>query len=152
MLQKEVISQWFGKLLKTLMFRTTEIIHLAARYRYLSICQLILENIDEKNPKSNGGWTPLHLAARNSHLSVLSADYGKNWWKNSNSECGWTPLHSDAQNSHFSVCQLIVENVDDKNPEANNGWTYSPLIFVWFISNFLCMCSNSMTSAHVILK
>ena len=27
-----------------------------------------------------------------------------------------------------------------------------PLIFVWFISNFLCMCSNSMDSAHVILK
>ena len=26
------------------------------------------------------------------------------------------------------------------------------LIFVQFISNFLCMCSNSMASAHVILK
>ena len=27
-----------------------------------------------------------------------------------------------------------------------------PLIFVRFISNFLCMCSKSMASAHVILK
>ena len=27
-----------------------------------------------------------------------------------------------------------------------------PLIFVRFISNFLCMCSYSMASAHVILK
>ena len=27
-----------------------------------------------------------------------------------------------------------------------------PFIFVRFISNFLCMCSNSMASAHVILK
>ena len=27
-----------------------------------------------------------------------------------------------------------------------------PLIFVRFISNFLCMCSNSVDSAHVILK
>jgi len=27
-----------------------------------------------------------------------------------------------------------------------------PLIFVWFISNFLCVCSNSVTSAHVIFK
>ena len=27
-----------------------------------------------------------------------------------------------------------------------------PLIFVRFISNFLCMCSNSMASAHVIYK
>ena len=26
------------------------------------------------------------------------------------------------------------------------------LIFVQFISNFLCMCSNGMASAHVILK
>ena len=27
-----------------------------------------------------------------------------------------------------------------------------PLIFVRFITNFFCMCSNSMASAHVILK
>ena len=27
-----------------------------------------------------------------------------------------------------------------------------PLIFVRFISNFLCMCSNSMASTHVMLK
>ena len=27
-----------------------------------------------------------------------------------------------------------------------------PLIFVQFISNFLCVCSDSMASAHVILK
>ena len=27
-----------------------------------------------------------------------------------------------------------------------------PFIFVWFISNFLCMCSESMASAHVIVK
>ena len=27
-----------------------------------------------------------------------------------------------------------------------------PLILVRFISNYLCMCSNSMASAHVILK
>ena len=26
------------------------------------------------------------------------------------------------------------------------------LIFVWFVSKFLCMCSKSMASAHVILK
>ena len=27
-----------------------------------------------------------------------------------------------------------------------------PLMFIRFISNFLCMCSNSVASAHVILK
>ena len=27
-----------------------------------------------------------------------------------------------------------------------------PIIFVWFISNFLCMCSKNMVSPHVILK
>ena len=27
-----------------------------------------------------------------------------------------------------------------------------PLIFVWFISNFLCVCSDSMASAHVIFR
>ena len=31
------------------------------------------------------------------------------------------------------------------------GWQ-PPLIFVWFISNFWCMCSNNMTSPHVIFK
>ena len=53
-------------------------LHWAARNSHLSVCQLIVDNVDDNNTKSNGGWTPLHLAARNSHLSVLSADYGKN--------------------------------------------------------------------------
>ena len=33
------------------------ILFLAVSYGHMSVCQLILENIDEKNPKINGRWT-----------------------------------------------------------------------------------------------
>ena len=33
-------------------------------------CQLIIDDVNEKNPEANNGWTPLHKAAQNGHLSI----------------------------------------------------------------------------------
>ena len=46
------------------------LLHKAAEKGYLSLCQLIVVNVDDKNPKNNSDWTPLHEAAENGHLSV----------------------------------------------------------------------------------
>ena len=37
---------------------------------HLSVCHLILENVDDKNPKNNSGLTPLQFAARYNHLRI----------------------------------------------------------------------------------
>ena len=69
--------------------------HVAASEGDFPLCQLIIENVEDKNPSDlilNGQWscTPLHLAAL----------YSQNL-----------------------ICQLIIENVGDKNPKCIDGFT-----------------------------
>ena len=45
--------------------------HLAACRGHLEICQLIIENVKDKNPKDNYGCTPLHLAAWTGRLEIV---------------------------------------------------------------------------------
>ena len=45
-------------------------LHLAASNGHFSVCELIIDNISEKNPEDQFGWTPLHSAAQNGHLRV----------------------------------------------------------------------------------
>ena len=97
--------------------------HWAAENGYLSVCLLIVENVDDKNPTDNSGWTPLHEAARNGHLSICQFIVENVDDKNPKNDSGWTPLHLAAEKGHLLVCQLIVENIDDKNPKTNSGVT-----------------------------
>ena len=90
--------------------------HLAAERGYLSICQEIMENTDDRNPKDYFQFTPLHLAARNGHLAVCQLIFD-----NTKDSGGWNLLHWAAENGHLSICELVVENVDDKNPKDIGG-------------------------------
>ena len=47
-------------------------LHYAAESGYLAICQLIITNVEDKNPglRSSGGLTPLHLAATKGHYDI----------------------------------------------------------------------------------
>ena len=58
-----------------------------------------------------------------------------------------------------SFTSIFATNVESRGKSLLESWRTTflpdwqpPLIFVWFISNFLRMCSNSMASVHVILK
>ena len=97
--------------------------HKAAEDGHLSICQLIIENSENKNPRDKNGWTPLHIAAAKGHLSTCGFII-KNV-ANKNPECiiGKTPLHCAAVNGHLSTCHLLIKNSDDKNPKDNTGMT-----------------------------
>ena len=52
-----------------------------------------MERIDDKNPVSNNGTTPLHSAAQNGHLNVCDYIIGKVENKNPGRNDGDTPLH-----------------------------------------------------------
>ena len=41
-----------------------------AQNGHLEICKLILENVQEKNPKNNNGLTPLDLASNNGNSEI----------------------------------------------------------------------------------
>ena len=106
--------------------------HFAAECGFLEICEMIMENMDEKNPKGDWGLTPLHLAAENGKLEVcklilknLQCDKKmcKRYKcdKNPKNVYDFTPLHMAAMNGHLEVCKLIIENICE-NPKPRSDW------------------------------
>ena len=70
-------------------------LHLAAENGNLEKCKLIVEHVENKNPRTNMdmGWTPLHLAVRNGHFDVCKLIIERVKDKNPAIKDGWTPLH-----------------------------------------------------------
>ena len=103
--------------------------HFAAKKGFLEICEMIMENKEEKNPKDHWDVTPLHRAAEMGHLEVckllvntiqcdkeMCNQYQCD--KNPKDDCYFTPLHMAAKNGHFQVCKLIIENVCENLKEG----------------------------------
>ena len=80
-------------------------LHFAAKRGKASICELIMKNIWDKNPKAFDGSTPLHEAvkANRSHLDYLN------------------------------VCKVLVENGADKNLTDEKGRT--PIAYAYYQNN-----------------
>ena len=108
------------------------LLHLAAENGHYNICKKIIENVQDKNPSDEKGWTPLHLAALFGHLKVceyiLENIDEKNPKSRYNLEVGITPLDLAAQNGHLAVYQCISKSVGVLNPaDSTSGVT--PLHF-----------------------
>ena len=96
-------------------------LHYAAKDGYSAMCELIINEVNDKNPKSESGLTPLHFAARNGQLSVCQLIINNVQDKNPKDKTGWTPLHYAARNGHFSVCEFIIGKIDDANTSNSSG-------------------------------
>ena len=84
-------------------------LHLAAKYGHFSICKLIIENVQEKNPPNNRMYTPLHCAAASGNSSIFQLiieNIGVN--TNPMDANGYTPLHIAAAYGYFDLCSLIL--------------------------------------------
>ena len=68
-------------------------LHYAAKDGYSATCELIINEVKDKNPKSESGLTPLHFAARNGQLSICQLIVDNVQDKNPKDKTGWTPLH-----------------------------------------------------------
>ena len=71
-------------------------LHLAAKEGRLKICSLIMEDLVDKNPRTNSGNTPLHFTAEAGHLKIYRSIMEVLEDKNPEDNDGWTPLHSAA--------------------------------------------------------
>ena len=72
----------------------------------MAVYQLIMENVEDKNPKDNNGWKPLHSAAWNGHMPVCQLIMENIEDKNPKDNNGWTPLDYAASNGHLAtICQ-----------------------------------------------
>ena len=95
----------------------------------LEVCNAIMNQVQDKNPKNFYGWTPLHLAALSGHSSVCEAIMKNIFDKNPSDNDGYTPLHSAAANGQIETFNAIAQmaNVTDLNLADEEGWT--PLHF-----------------------
>ena len=46
-------------------------LHCAAENGHLSVCKLIVENVDDKNPKDFMGTTPIHLTRNQEIINLI---------------------------------------------------------------------------------
>ena len=101
----------------------------AVQLGYISVYQLMVENMDNKNPSGEGihwhrqGETPLHTAAKNGHVELCRIIMNHLDDKNpfGMSKNGETPLHLAARFGHYDVCELILKQVDNKSPLSIYG-------------------------------
>lgn len=77
---------------------------------------LIAENLEDKNPQSDNGLTPLHIAAEEGNVEVCKFLIEE--IKNKNPKLphnGWTPLHPACKMGYFGICEVILKNVTEKS-------------------------------------
>ena len=96
---------------------------LAAQNNHLSICRVIFDTFEDKNPKISHGQTMLHWAAEFGYLHVCIMIMENILDKNPEDDEHETPFHLAAKNGNLEVCQLILENTSKKNPKDGNGVT-----------------------------
>jgi ankyrin repeat protein len=86
-------------------------LHLAAQNGHMKIVQLILMNVEDKNPKAKEllDWTPLHLAAQHGHYNICKLLMGSITNKNPKNKCGQTPKSLATEKSHQGIAFLINE-------------------------------------------
>ena len=89
--------------------------HTAAYNNRLSLCEVIIEQLQDKNPDNCHGLTPLHYAAWGGHLEICKLIMTSVQDKNPGNKKGCTPLHFAASKGHYNVCNLLLDIVDDKN-------------------------------------
>ena len=98
-------------------------LHWAAFLGYLNIYQLIIDKIDDKNPKSDSGTTPLHLAVKMGNLQMYQLIINNTVDKNPKDKYEETPLHLAASYGNFAICQFYMKHFEDKNPKDRFGCT-----------------------------
>ena len=112
--------------------------HMAAKHGSLSVCQLMINSLDDIHLKcGKHGQTPLHFAAESGHLTIcqliLEKDEDKLVTPNPPDSTGNTPLHLAAENGHLSVCKLFMSWIMKAYPEGDeytfteDGSGFTPL-------------------------
>ena len=65
---------------------------MAAHNGHLAVCDFILQNAIDINPKDSEGWTPLHSAAQKGHMEIYNFLLERTEDKNPIDDHGITPF------------------------------------------------------------
>ena len=67
--------------------------------------------MDDKNPPSNNGTTPLYIAAQMGFYDICKFIIDNVNEKNPANHDGFTPLHVAALHGHLEICKLIIDSL-----------------------------------------
>ena len=104
------------------MERTT-LLRQAAADGKLVVFKSIAENVVEKNPSDDHGYTTFHLAARLGHFDVCELIIAYVDKKNTSNVDGVTPLYEVAPWGHLKICSLIFDHTKKINVVDYKGRT-----------------------------
>ena len=76
---------------------------------------MILDRVEDKNPKDINGITPLHLAAKFGRADLFKAILDEVEDKNPKDKNGETPLHLATFNGHSQIAKMILDRSFLKN-------------------------------------
>ena len=97
-------------------------LHYPAEKRYFSVCELIMENVEDKNPQNGSGQTPLHLAAMEGHFEICQLLlFGNTININPKNFDDKTPLDLAMENNHQKICDLIRKKNKNKKKNKDNS-------------------------------
>ena len=71
---------------------------------------MILDLVEDKNPKDNIDCTPLHDAANNGHVEIVKMIFDVVEDKNPTDRYGRTPFSFAQSIGHTNICKLIDES------------------------------------------
>ena len=110
--------------------------HQDVKKAYFEICNLIISNVDDKNPEYHkynnlgvlsagcvSGQTLFHITAGYGQVEICKLFIDNLINKNPCDNNGNTPLYMAARSGHLEVCTQLMENLLDKNPRNYTGWT-----------------------------
>ena len=102
-------------------------LHKAATGGHLAICELIIDNLIDKNPEDFNGITPLHWAAHNGHLSICQLIMRNCDEKNPKGHMGDTPFYFAARMGQVKICKFFIENLPIDELTIQNSFDDTPL-------------------------
>ena len=152
------VSTLYGKLQKEKVLGKEEeylvidpfltLFHMAAKHGSLTVCQLMIDSIDDIHPRSGRSsfcHTPLHFAAENGHFQIcqlileIDEEISQYILEKDDKIClsinvetnenkfvipthldsmGNNPLHLAAENGHLSVCKVLISWIEKLYPEG----------------------------------
>ena len=103
------------------------LLHKAATGGHLAICELIIDNLTDKNPEDFNGITPLHWAAHYGHLSICQLIMRNCDEKNPKGHMGDTPFYFAARMGQVKICKFFIENLPIDELTIQNSFDDTPL-------------------------
>ena len=103
----------------------TRLLHLATHKGFFEVFQVIASKVDDCNPKSADGTTPLHITAKNGNIELcqLIVDKLEDQGRDEDYE---TPYTLAVRNNHPEIVKMLIDKVDNPNPESTGMYLFYP--------------------------